>query len=181
MKELSLNILDIAQNSVRANATLIRIDLIETETTFTFTVTDNGCGMSESLLRSVTDPFTTTRTTRKVGLGIPLLKLAAEMTGGYIDITSSVGEDHGTKTKAHFFKSHIDYTPLGNIVDTVCTLVQGSPSIDFVFSHEMPDGSVSLDTRQMREILGEQTPLNDPEILLWIKDSLTQEYDEIKK
>ena len=181
MKELSLNILDIAQNSVRANATLIRIDLIETETTFTFTVTDNGCGMSESLLRSVTDPFTTTRTTRKVGLGIPLLKLAAEMTGGYIDITSSVGEDHGTKTKAHFFKSHIDYTPLGNIVDTVCTLVQGSPGIDFVFSHEMPGGSVSLDTRQMREILGEQTPLNDPEILLWIKDSLTQEYDEIKK
>ena len=181
MKELSLNILDIAQNSVRANATLILIELLETDTTFTFTITDDGCGMDEKLLKSVTDPFTTTRTTRKVGLGIPLLKLAAEMTGGYVEISSSVGKNHGTKTKAHFFKDHIDYTPLGDIIGTVCTLVQGSPQIDFVFVHEMINGSVSLDTRQMREILGDQTPLNDPEILIWIKDSMSQEYEILKK
>lgn len=180
MKELSLNILDIAQNSVRANATLILIELFETDATFTFSITDDGCGMDEKLLKSVTDPFTTTRTTRKVGLGIPLLKLAAEMTGGYVKISSSVGENHGTKTKAHFFKNHIDYTPLGDIIDTICTLVQGSPNIDFVFTHEMPNGCVSLDTRQMREILGDQTPLNDPEILVWIRDSMSQEYEILK-
>ena len=180
MKELSLNILDIAMNSVRANATLVEMLLTESEKTFSFIIKDNGCGMSEELLRSVTNPFTTTRTTRKVGLGIPLLKLAAEMTGGYVEITSKTNENHGTQTKAFFHKDHIDYTPLGNVVDTVCTLVQGSPAIDFVFSHQMPQGTVLLDTRQMREVLGHDTPLNDPEILQWIKESLTAEYEELK-
>lgn len=180
MKELSLNILDIAQNSVRANATLIHIQLTETDTIFSFKIIDDGCGMSEELLRTVTDPFTTTRTTRKVGLGIPLLKLAAEMTGGYVKITSDTGVHHGTETEALFHKDHIDYTPLGDIVDTVCTLVQGSPHIDFVFSHEMPCGTVRLDTREMRPILGD-VPLSDPQVLIWIKSSLSEEYEAVSQ
>lgn len=117
MKELSLNILDIAMNSVKAEATRIDIEIRETEDELEFSVSDNGYGMSEEMIRRVTDPFCTTRTTRKVGLGIPFLRMAAEQTGGSISITSrersKYPNDCGTKTSAKFFKKHIDYTPLG--------------------------------------------------------------------
>ena len=96
MKELSLNILDIAMNSVKAGATLVEILIDERNGWRTLTIRDNGCGMSEDFLRAVTDPFTTTRTTRKVGMGLPLLKLAAEQTGGVMQIESSQGEDQWT-------------------------------------------------------------------------------------
>ena len=111
MKELSLNILDIAQNSVTARSTLIRIDLVETDDTLTITVSDNGCGMSKEMVENVTSPFTTSRTTRKVGLGIPLFKMAAEQTGGHLTITSKsekdYPDDHGTVTSALFYKNHL--------------------------------------------------------------------------
>ncbi len=180
MKELSLNVLDIVENSVKARATLISIDLCETETTLTMTVTDNGCGMKEEILRGVIDPFYTTRTTRKVGLGIPLLKLAAEQTGGSVCIDShheSVYPDtHGTSITALFYKNHIDFTPMGDIISTVTTLIQGSPDIDFVYRHEMTDKTAMLDTREMREILGSDIPLNSPEILRWIAQYLKEQY-----
>lgn len=180
MKELSLNVLDIAENSVKARATLITIDLCETDTTLTLTVTDNGCGMKEEILRGVIDPFYTTRTTRKVGLGIPLLKLAAEQTGGSVTITSrhesEYPDRHGTTTSALFYKEHIDFTPMGDIISTVTTLIQGSPDIDFVFHHEMPDKTVAVDTREMREILGADIPINSPEILSWITQYLEEQY-----
>ena len=111
MKELSLNILDIAENSIKAKATRVTIEIFETADTLKFTVSDNGCGMKPDFLKSVTDPFTTTRTTRPVGLGIPLLKMAAEQTGGSVEITSKHIDDypdsHGTVTSAIFFKNHI--------------------------------------------------------------------------
>ncbi len=180
MKELSLNVLDIAENSVKARATLINIDLRETDTTLSLTVSDNGCGMKEKILRGVSDPFYTTRTTRKVGLGIPLLKMAAEQTGGSFTITSRHESDdpdtHGTTTSALFYKDHIDFTPMGDIISTVTTLIQGSPDIDLVFHHEMTDKTVALDTREMREILGADIPLNSPEILSWIKKYLEEQY-----
>ncbi|MBE6553691.1 MAG: ATP-binding protein [Ruminococcaceae bacterium] len=183
MKELSLNVLDIAENSVKAGASLIRITITETEETLTMTVADNGCGMREEILRGVIDPFYTTRTTRKVGLGIPLLKLAAEQTGGSIRICSrhesEYPEDHGTETSALFYKTHIDYTPMGDIVSTVVTLIQGSPEIDFEFLHTSPQFRVELDTRQMREILGEGIPLSDPEIIRWITQFLKEQYENI--
>ena len=180
MKELSLNVLDIAENSVKARATLISIVLAENEETLCMTVTDDGCGMKEEILRGVIDPFYTTRTTRRVGLGIPLLKLAAEQTGGYVTITSrhesEYPDSHGTCVTALFFKKHIDFTPMGDIISTVTTLIQGSPSIDFEFRHEMLDRTVSLDTREMRKILGAEIPLNDPEIMRWIAQYLQEQY-----
>ncbi len=180
MKELSLNILDIAENSVKARATLISITLCESDTTLTLTVTDNGCGMKENILRGVIDPFYTTRTTRKVGLGIPLLKMAAEQTGGSVSISSrhesEYPNDHGTTLTAIFYKNHIDFTPMGDVISTVTTLVQGSPNIDFLYRHEMQDKTVLLDTREMREILGTDIPLNSPEILTWIKQYLEEQY-----
>ncbi len=180
MKELSLNILDIAQNSIRAEATCIEILIDETETTLTLSIRDNGYGMSEDFVKTVTDPFSTTRTTRKVGMGIPLLKLAAEQTGGSFSIRSverAVDPEHcGTETTAMFYKNHLDFTPLGDVVSTVVLLIRGSAQTDFVFRHTMPDKTVSLDTREIRQVLGDEVPLDEYEVLAWIRDMLTEQY-----
>lgn len=182
MKELSLNVLDITENSVKAGATLISIELTEKKNLLSITVTDNGCGMSEETVRTVTDPFYTTRTTRRVGLGIPLFKFAAEQTGGAINIKSKQKtdgvEDHGTVVNAIFHTDHIDFTPLGDIISTLVTLIQGHPSIDFVFSHETDTGRVELDTRELRAVL-EDTPLDTFEVLIWIRDNLKEQYEVI--
>jgi hypothetical protein len=182
MKELSLNILDIAQNSIHAEATLVEILLDETEESLKLSIIDDGRGMSEEFLQRVTDPFSTTRTTRKVGMGLPLLKLAAEQTGGYMEITSKERalwpDDHGTCVTAFFYKNHLDFTPLGDVISTVVSLVQGSPDVDFRFVHELPDRTVELDTRELREVLGDDIPLSSPEILVWIRSSLIEQYGE---
>lgn len=183
MKELSLNILDVAENSVKAKASLIEISLKETEETLTLTIADNGCGMKPDILAGVMDPFYTTRTTRKVGLGVPLLKMAAEQTGGEMRIESYHESDypdrHGTVVTAVFYKNHIDFTPLGDVISTVTTLIQGSPEIDFVFSHTSDTLDVSLNTEEMREILGNEVPLNTPEVLQWIAESLREQYGNL--
>ena len=183
MKELSLNVLDITMNSVKAGATLINIHITEDDERLTMEIIDNGCGMSAEFLRGVIDPFCTTRTTRKVGLGIPLLKLAAEQTGGEVSITSrhesEHPQDHGTQVSATFYKQHIDFTPMGDIISTVTTLIQGSPDVDFEFRHKSNTFDVSLDTREVREVLGPEIPLSEPEILLWIADNLCEQYKNI--
>ena len=183
MKELSLNVLDIAMNSVKAKATLINIHITEDDELLKMEIIDNGCGMTAEFLRGVIDPFCTTRTTRKVGLGIPLLKLAAEQTGGEVTITSKheseYPTEHGTCVTATFYKQHIDFTPMGDIISTVTTLIQGSPDIDFEFRHLSNTFDVSLDTREVREVLGPEIPLSEPEILLWIADNLREQYKNI--
>ena len=183
MKELSLNVLDIAMNSVKAKATLINIHITEDNERLMMEIIDNGCGMTDEFLRGVIDPFCTTRTTRKVGLGIPLLKLAAEQTGGEVTITShheaEFPADHGTHVTATFYKQHIDFTPMGDIISTVTTLIQGSPEIDFEFLHKSNTFEVSLDTREVREVLGPEIPLSEPEILSWIADNLNEQYKNI--
>ncbi len=183
MKELSLNILDIAENSVKARASLIEISLEEAGETLTLIIADNGCGMKPDILKGVINPFYTTRTTRKVGLGVPLLKMAAEQTGGSVTMESVHESDdpdrHGTVVTAVFYKNHIDFTPLGDIVSTMTTLIQGSPQLDFVFRHTSNDLDVSLDTREMREVLGEEVPLNTPEVLHWIAESLREQYGNL--
>ena len=156
MKELSLNILDIAENSVKARASLIRISLQETDGVLMLIIADNGCGMKPDILQGVINPFYTTRTTRKVGLGVPLLKLAAEQTGGEVRIESYHESDypdrHGTVVTAVFHTNHIDFTPIGDVISTMTTLIQGSPQIDFLFAHTSDTLDVSLDTREMREV-----------------------------
>ena len=180
MKELSLNILDVAENSVKAGASLIGIELDETGDLLTLRITDNGCGMTPEILAGVTDPFYTTRTTRKVGLGLPLLKLAAEQTGGTMTVTSrhesTHPTDHGTEVTATFHTNHIDCTPMGDVVSSVVTLIQGNPERDFLFRHRRPEGTVELDTRQIREVLGADVPLNSFEVLQWITDYLREQY-----
>ena len=179
MKELSLNILDIAQNSVKAQASRVEIALTETADTLDISIRDDGCGMKPDFLAAVTDPFTTTRTTRRVGLGIPLFKLASEQTGGTFSVESKDAEtypdDHGTCTRAVFLKNSIDFTPLGDVTGTLTVLIQGAPGIRWVFTHAMPGGEVALDTAELKEVLGD-VPLNAPEVLQWITEYLTEQY-----
>lgn len=179
MKELSLNILDIAKNSVKANASVIVITIEEKDGWRTLTISDNGCGMSKEFLATVTDPFTTTRTTRPVGMGLPLLKLAAEQADGKLTITSSQGEDHGTTVCATFRMAHLDCVPMGDYASTMVALIQGSPNIDFEFHYRKATGEIELSTAQMREILGE-VPLDTPEVLQWITEVLNDSDEQGK-
>ena len=181
MKELSLNILDVAKNSVRAGASLIEISLVtDDDGILTITISDNGCGMSEEVMKSVTDPFFTTRTTRKVGLGLPLLKMAAEQTGGTLTLSSSTeAGNSGTVLKAVFDTKSIDCMPMGDIVSTVCILIAGSPEIDFDFSDISSTRRVELKTAMLREILGDVS-LAEPEVQQWMTEYLKDQYSEEK-
>ena len=182
MKELSLNILDIAQNSLTAKATVLKIILEENDELLRITIADNGCGMDEQTVKNVTNPFYTTRKTRRVGLGIPFFKLASEQTGGSITLESTPEsldkENHGTTISGDFYKTSIDFTPLGDIVSTICTLVQSIGDTELIFTHSFPDGKVELDTSALREVLG-GVPLYTPDVLVWIKDFLVEQYNDI--
>lgn len=177
MKELSLNILDIAKNSTVAGASLIEISLVTDEKGFlTLTIRDDGCGMDEETLRRVSDPFYTTRKTRKVGMGLPLLRMAAESTGGALSIESSVCPDaHGTTVIATFDTRHIDFMPVGDVVSSLVILIGGDPDRDFVFLDKTPERTVTLDTRELRQVLGEVS-LGEYEVLEWIRAYLLDQY-----
>ena len=172
MKELSLNILDVAKNSVKAGATRIVIRITEADGWRTLSIIDNGCGMPPEFVAAVTDPFTTTRKTRPVGMGLPLLKLAAEQTGGDLTIESSVVPPTGTTVTARFRMDHVDCVPLGDYAGSVVTLIQGNPEIDFLFDYQRPEGEIVLDTMEVRAVLGPEIPLNTPDVLMWIQANL---------
>lgn len=180
MKDLSLNLLDIAENSVKAEATLTQLLLTQEGDVLTFQVVDDGKGMTEEVLKGVVDPFYTTRTTRKVGLGLPLLRMAAEQTGGTMEVESrhrdTYPDNHGTVVTAVFHTDHIDCPPVGDLVATVTTLIQGHPDTDFLFRHACGETVVELDTRQLREILGEVS-LAEFEVLQWITGFLQDQYN----
>jgi hypothetical protein len=183
MKELSLNILDIAQNSLAAGASLVEIRIEETEARLEFVITDNGCGMSAETVKNVLSPFSTTRTTRKVGMGLPLLKLAAEQTGGEIKISSvprgTAGAQSGTTVRAVFNKMSIDFTPLGDVTSTLLTLIQGNPETDFLYAHRFGGKTAELDTREIREILGTDVPIDSIEVLKWIPENVSWQEQEL--
>ena len=177
MKELSLNILDVAKNSVTAGATKIEILVEETPEQLAITITDNGCGMTPEFVKRVTDPFTTTRTTRKVGMGLPLMKMEAQMSGGDLSIESQVGK--GTTVKSWFDPRNIDMPPPGDLTSSVTTLIQGSPDIDFIFTHRTPAGEYTLDTGEIRQIMGD-IPLSEPEVIAWLTDYLRENESNIE-
>jgi len=178
MKEISLNILDITQNSVAAGAKRIVLTVDSSNDSLRFSVEDNGCGMSEEMVANVTDPFTTTRTTRKVGLGIPLLQEATEQTGGGISIRSKVGE--GTTIQANYKKNHIDCPPLGDMAETVSLLIQAmDDDVTFVYHRIGDRGEYQLSTEELHQILGEDISLKEPDVLLWIRDYVRENEAEI--
>ena len=167
-----MNVLDVAENSTRAGARLVTIH-IEADTAadrLTISIEDDGCGMSEEQLARVTDPFYTSRTTRKVGLGIPFFKEAAELSGGHFSIRSKAGE--GTTVTAVFVLSSIDRMPLGDISATIHTLVVYHPETDFVYRYAYNRQTFTLDTREFREVLGD-VPFSTPEVSEYIMEYLT--------
>ena len=173
MKELSLHLLDIAENSVAAGATELELSIAEEAGRLTMTVSDNGKGMSPELLAQVQDPFTTTRTTRKVGLGLPLLRLSAEQTGGSLSVTGKPGE--GTVTTALFHTDHIDCPPLGDVAGALSVFLQGSPpTMETRFVHRVGEDSFLLDTRELRAVLGD-IPLSEPQVVLWIMEHIKEQ------
>lgn len=168
MQELSLNILDIAENSVKAGAALVTVGVCyrPAQDRLTVTIADDGCGMDAETLQKVTDPFYTTRTTRRVGMGLPLWKMAAEMTGGSMTVQSTPGA--GTVVTAVFGMGHIDRLPLGDLPQTLVTLIGGSPKMDFRLEFDYDGRQFAVDTREVRQVLGEDIPLSEPEVLGFI-------------
>lgn len=179
MTEISLHILDIVQNSVKAGASLITVDIDENTVGnyLGVTITDNGCGMDSEFLAKVTDPFKTTRTTRKVGMGLSLFKNACEQTGGQFEITSEVGV--GTKVKAVFVYDSIDRQPLGDMASTMSAIIGGNPDIDYVYKHDYNGRTFDLSTIEMRKILGDNVKLNEIEVLKWIEDYISEETNNL--
>ena len=168
MQELSLNVLDIAPK-----ASLVTITVAERSTDhfLEISIADNGCGMTPEQVARAMDPFFTTRTTRKVGLGISFFKLSAESTGGSFDIQSTLGV--GTVTSARYHTDHIDMLPIGDMNATILSLISMNPQMDFVYQRSLDDNSFTLDTRELKAVL-EDVPLNSPEVVQFIKETLEE-------
>ena len=178
MRDLSLHLLDIVQNSVKAEATLVKATItIYVTGWMDMIIEDNGKGMEPQMLTQVKSPFFTTRTTRPIGLGIPLLYENAKRTKGEMEITSAA--HRGTRVAVTFDTNHIDCLPLGNLGQTLATLCACYPTeCEFVFTYvdEGKNINVKMDTRQLKEIL-QEVPVNTPDVLLWIEKSVQEEIE----
>lgn len=172
MKDLSLHVLDIAQNSYSAGATRVDISLIDEGTLRTLVIADDGRGMSPEFLASVTDPFTTTRTTRKVGMGLPLLRLAAEQTGGGLEISSTLGV--GTTVRMTLHTDHIDCPPIGDMAGTIPLLIQGAPKVRLTYRRAVDAQNFTFDTAEISAMLGEDISLGETEIVYWMQGYLKE-------
>jgi hypothetical protein len=178
MQDLSLHILDVAENGIQAGADLIQIAIDEDlkQDRLTIRIEDNGRGMEPEFLAKVLDPFVTTRTTRKVGLGLSLLQQSAQEAEG--DLVVDSHPSLGTRIQAFMKHSHIDRKPMGDMVETVVTLIEGNANIDFVYSHKRDDKEYRLDTREIRAEL-EEIPLDNPQVVQFIRDNLLEGLEEI--
>ena len=171
MEELALHILDIAQNGLAANATQIDISIVEHDGVITVTIRDNGDGMPEETVKNVLDPFVTSRTTRKVGLGLPLWKQLSEDCNGGFTLESATGQ--GTTVTAWFEAGHVDLPPLGDMAETIASLVMCNPDKDFRYIHAVGENKFTLDTRELRRILGDVS-LGTPDVAVWIKEYIRE-------
>ena len=179
MRDLSLHLLDLAQNSITAGASLVTVRVsLDSAGMLTLELTDDGRGMSPELLERVTSPFATTRTTRKVGLGIPLMKENAEKAGGTFRLESELGK--GTRLTATMDTKNIDCLPLGDLSGTLLSLMLTNPlHPDFLFEGKTPKEECSFDTRAVREALGSDIPFNEPSVAEWLKEALEEEMNPI--
>jgi len=169
MKDLSMHIMDILQNSTRAGATLIELEVCENPETnqLTLIFKDNGSGMSDEVLQQVLNPFFTTRTTRKVGLGLSLLKQNAELTGGSLEISSTLGV--GTIVTVQFGLSHIDRPPLGDLAGTIVLTASAYPKIRFIVHYKNPTVDYTFDTEEINEAL-DGVSIQEPEIIQYLTE-----------
>lgn len=180
MRELALHILDIAENSISAGANRIRIAIEENlkNDVLKIVVEDNGKGMDAETLARITDPFVTSRTTRQVGLGIPIFKAAAEACDGALNIDSQPGV--GTTMEVTFKRSHIDRMPLGDIVGTLLTLVIGTPQVHWVFEYQVNDDTFIFNDKDIKETL-QGVPLTEPAVIKFIRDALNEGISDVRQ
>ncbi|MBP5632983.1 MAG: sensor histidine kinase [Clostridia bacterium] len=171
LRDISLHIHDLTENSIAAGARLVTIKLVAENGMLALEIGDNGKGMSPEMLSRVEDPFTTSRTERKVGMGIPFFKLACEQTGGDFKITSEPGK--GTELRGRFVIDNIDRLPLGDIGETVGMLIYESPDLHYIVTLKTSEDEFVFDTDEVREQL-EGTPINDFEIVQWIKEYINE-------
>jgi anti-sigma regulatory factor (Ser/Thr protein kinase) len=178
VRELSLHILDILQNSIEAGARHLEVDITESTSAnrFIINITDDGRGMDEQTVKQVMDPFFTTRTTRQVGLGIPLFRAAARLCNGDLTITSAPGA--GTRVHAEFQRDHIDRAPLGDIKSTLISVILANQTCDLRYSHRLDDRCFEFDTAEMRKILGE-IQLSEPPVRIWLDEYLQQGLEQL--
>ncbi|MEW6229275.1 MAG: ATP-binding protein [Bacillota bacterium] len=169
MRELSLHILDIVQNSIEAGAHAVEITVREDEDDdlLTIEVADDGAGIPKDILGSVLDPFFTSRKTRKVGLGLPLFREAARATGGGLEVESEPGR--GTRVRATFKLRHIDRAPLGDMAETIALLVVCNPQVRFKYSHSRGEAAFRFDSSEFERELGE-VPITSPGVVLYLRD-----------
>jgi hypothetical protein len=181
LDDLSLHILDIAENSVGAGARNVTVDLVEDRAGgwLTLSVEDDGRGMDEETCAKVVDPFYTTRTTRKVGLGIPFLRQSAELCGGSLELSSTLGV--GTSLKASFRLDSIDLPPMGDVPSSIVTLLMSAPTVRWIYRHEIDGRVFLLDSVEILEILGDPEALRDPNIALWLKDYMAENVGSIEE
>jgi len=174
MTDLSLHLMDIIQNSLTAGADCVEVGVRaeKQKNRLTLYVKDNGSGMTEETIRRVSDPFYTTRTTRKAGLGIPLFKASAEMAGGSFSIESEPGK--GTVVTAEYEIGNIDRKPLGSVAETITMCILGHPEIEFHLILENDDESYVFRTEDARAQIGE-VPLNDPVIVGYLKEMIEEQ------
>jgi hypothetical protein len=176
MKEIALHIIDIVQNSITAGASLGEVSLLASrkDDRLTIEIRDDGSGMDADMLKGVTSPFVTTRTTRRVGLGLSLFQAGAEATGGGLRIDSAPGK--GTDVRVEYVLEHVDRPPIGDFAGTMHTLIICNPDIDVVTEFDLDGSGGRLDTREVRQVVGE-VPLDTPEVSNWLRENL----DEIFK
>lgn len=179
MRDLSLHLLDLMENSLRAGAKNICCELTLNEGgTLALTLQDDGCGMEEALCAAALQPFTTSRSTRKAGLGLPLTQASALRTGGSLRLDSAPG--HGTRVSARFETRHLDCLPLGSLEDTMVSLIAAHPlTPDFTLVLRSPRGKEQFSTQVVRAALGDDVPLSEPEVLAWMRQALKKQVQTV--
>jgi hypothetical protein len=180
MQDLSLHILDVAENSIKAQAHKIEIKIDEDLEldSFTLEINDDGKGMDAEMAQKALDPFFSTKETRRIGLGLPLLAEAARAANGHFKLDSEPGK--GTQVKATFQASHIDMKPLGDIAQTLVTLIMGHPEVDILYWHKRNQNLYSLDTEEVKTQL-DGIPINAPEVIQFLKNHIKEGLDNLRR
>ncbi|MFA6651684.1 MAG: ATP-binding protein [Bacteroidales bacterium] len=179
MNDLALHLLDIIQNSLAAGATFVTVRIEENprKNLMVMSVEDNGCGMNEEQLHKLSDPFFTSRTTRRVGLGVPLLRQTAEQSGGNLEVVSETGK--GTCLTARFQYNHLDRPPLGDVANAIVLMISANPNVDFAYRYSYNEKSYEITTRQLKDTL-DGAPLNDLYIMEMVEEMIRENQNDLK-
>jgi len=180
MRDLSLHILDVAENSIEARASRVEIKLEENRDLglLVLEISDDGVGMDEEMVKRALDPFVTTKTQRRFGLGLPLLDQAAKAANGRLTLESKPGQ--GTRVRAVFELGHVDLKPLGDIAQTLVTLIMGHPEVDIIYHHKAGRSKYSLDTREIKAQLA-GIPIGSPEVIAALRKNIQEGLDQLRR